>query len=87
MSNLIPGLRLRENILLMLILNVTTELLIKGGAPVNLEVFDFLVKVDFLGVFDTFPAEALPYFIFSTGYFDILDVFLFLKHKHLLEID
>ena len=57
MSNLIPGLRLRENILL--ILNVTTELLIKGGAPVNLEVFDFLVKMDFLNVFDTFPAEAL----------------------------
>ena len=61
MSNLIPGLRLRENILL--ILNVTTELIIKGGAPVNLEVFDFLVKMDFLGVFDTFPAEALLHFL------------------------
>ena len=33
------------------------------GAPVNLGVYDFLVKMDFLGVFDTFPAEALLHFL------------------------
>ena len=49
------------------------------GAPVNLGVYDFLVKMDFLGVFDTSPAEALLHFLHRL--FDILDVCL----EHLLE--
>ena len=45
-------------------MSLGTELLNKGGgAPVNLGVYDFPVKMDFLGVFDTFPAEALLHFL------------------------
>ena len=48
-----------------LILNANPTLLNKGLLAKNVGVFDFLIKMDLLGVLDTFPAEALLHF--STG--------------------
>ena len=50
---------LRENIRLIFNTNPTLALLNKGLLAMNVGVFDFLIKMDLLGVLDTFPAEAL----------------------------